>query len=120
MAHEAKDTSYLIVIGVLAIALLWAFFGNGKSGSRTGSDNYNDGDIKCQLQDANGRTITITGSGPEFERMCRQQNVNLYNTYWTPVYYYRWWNPWGWRRHHHSGGSGGDGGSGGSGGGSGM
>lgn len=111
MAYETKDTAYLIVIAIIVIAFLLTV--NSKS-TDTGfrvinGDSYNDGDIKCELQDNTGRTITITGSGPEFERMCRQRNINLYNTYWTPLYYYTWYRPWGWRRHggHHGGNNGG-------------
>lgn len=123
MAYEKKDTGYLVVISVLVLGLLYLAFGNkGTSvAGRTADEPYNDGDIKCELTGANGRTITITGSGPEFERMCRQQNypLNLYGYQWYPLYYYTWYRPWGWRRWpsggHGSGTGGGTGGGGGTG-----
>lgn len=120
MAYESKDTGYLVVIALLAAGFLWLIFGNSASrigvanGTNT-NDGVQDGDLKCELQDRNGRTITITGRGPEFERMCRQQNqpVNWYGYQYYPLYYYQWYRPWGWKEWH--GGGGGGGGTGGTG-----
>lgn len=117
--------TFLIIAGtVVVVYLLLIAFGQAKNpfgrtanlpaGARVadGSEAYKDGDLKCELRGADGRTITITGSGPEFERLCRQQNqpVTLYGYQYYPLYYYRWYPVWGWRRHH--GGSGGTGGTG--------
>lgn len=91
----------VIAFYALLIALGQAknpFSSSRMSGTRSG-DNQ-DGDLKCELRGADGRLITITGRGPEFEKLCRQQNpVNLYGYQYYPLYYYTWYNPWGWRRY---------------------
>lgn len=66
--------------------------------SSTTSDTYKDGDLRCDLRDAYGRTITITGSGPEFENLCRQTIPTYY--YYYPYTYWIWTGGrWG----HHGG-----------------
>lgn len=110
-----KGQESIFVIVVLLIVIGYLLFGKpatdaaGISGGTkrlTDDGDNNDGDLKCELQSRDGRTITITGRGPEFERLCRQQNqpVYLYGYTWYPTYYYQWYRPWGWRRWGHGGG----------------
>lgn len=125
MAYESKDTGYLVVIGLLVVGGLWLAYENnskriGVSNGTNTDDGIKDGDLKCELRDNYGRLITITGRGPEFERLCRQQSpVSWYGYQYYPLYYYTWYRPWGWRSSpsggHGSGTGGGTGGGGGTG-----
>lgn len=116
-----KKILILAVVVIAFYALLIAtgqaknpFSSSRVSGSRTGDDNQ-DGDLKCDLRGNDGRLITITGRGPEFEKLCRQQSpVMWYGYQYYPLYYYTWYYPWGWRRNPPGGhGSGAGGGTGG-------
>lgn len=119
----------LILVGVvIAFYVLLIALGQAKNpfsstASRIGDDGAQEGDLRCDLKRADGSTITITGRGPEFEKLCRQTNpINLYGYQWYPLYYYYWWPNWGWRTigrqpsgGHGSGTGGGTGGGGGTG-----
>lgn len=116
MAYEGKDTGYIVVIALLAAGLLWMTFGNKNgvagtkyAGGTSSDDATEDGTLKCELRGNDGRMITITGKGPEFERLCRSQNqpVTWYGYQYYPIYTYQWYRPWGWRRWHGGGGGGG-------------
>lgn len=59
------------------------------SAGRYGNDSN---ELTCEYIDSNGRTVKITGSGTEFENLCRnrRQTDRLYynNVYYTPYRYY--------------------------------
>lgn len=132
MAAEITTGKTIGIVAVILIAfyaiLIWTgqaknpFSKDAKTGGREGDTGNRDGDLKCELRGSNGQIITITGRGPEFERMCRQQTpVNLWGYQWYPLYYYYWWPNWGWTigrqpsGGHGSGTGGGTGGGGGTG-----
>lgn len=56
-----------------------------------------DDELKCEVRNANGQVVTISGKGDEFERICTQSKVNqpVY-VYGYPYYFVRYWRP----RHH--------------------
>lgn len=95
----------LTIIGFIALVVL-ALVGFGviknpltrmaAGGSRQNSDGTvtTDDTVKCEYQDANGNTITITGKGDEFERLCkakRGDQAHYFTGYSQPYYPYRYW-----------------------------
>lgn len=57
-----------------------------------------DDNVKCELKDAYGRTVTITGKSddPQFQRMCQSQVNQPVYLYGYPYTFIRFWRP----RHH--------------------
>lgn len=80
----------LFVLAVIVILILW-FMPEKGSGILISEDSN---EVKCELKDSNGRTITITGSSddPQFERLCQQQQNQQVYVYGYPYYFIR--------RHH--------------------
>lgn len=88
---------FFIVVGAVAMGLqkggwiqnLIAKSPDGKSGGRYGANGQ---ELTCEYIDANGRTVKITGSGTEFENLCKQRRQTdslVYgNSYYTPYRYY--------------------------------
>lgn len=76
------------------------------------NNNDNNNEVKCQLTDAYGRTITISGNSndPQFQQMCRNSNNQPFYVYGYPYTFLRFNGG-----HHgdHGGGHGGHGGGGG-------
>lgn len=104
------------LFAVAIVVILYMRFANTQSG-KTGynTPNSNPNEVTCELVDASGKTITITGdaSDPQFVNMCRNQQPNQL------VYLYGY--PYRFRRFHGGGhDNGGNGGDGGNGGGNGM
>lgn len=131
MATEISTRKALVSLVVIIVVIYGILIATGRAknpfssyGGREGDTRNQDGDLKCELRGSNGQIITITGRGPEFESLCRQNSVNLWGYQWYPLYYYYWYPSWGWRRHsggrhpsggHGSGTGGGTGGGGGTG-----
>lgn len=82
----------LFLVSLVVIAYM--YFGN-KPLNISGDNNSDpsDDEVKCELKDAYGRTVTITGKAndPQFVSLCqRQQNQQVY-VYGYPYYFVRYW-----------------------------
>lgn len=91
-----------IIIGVIVLIVVgknWnRIFAPATSTITTTTSN----ESRCEYIDVNGNTVSITGSGAEFERLCREKKQSdrmyLNNVYYTPYRYYYGYNwysyPW--------------------------
>lgn len=107
---------------VLVIGYLLFFYkpkdNDGTTTIISGLDNDKDDEVKCELRDAYGRTITITGhaNDPQFQQMCQYRSTQPFYVYGYPYTFFRF------RGRHgggHGGGNGSNGGDGNGGGGNG-
>lgn len=96
-----KDILIALAIVVGAMFLLFGIKNWDKWFPRTNSDGSgrritsDDTEVKCELRDAYGKTITITGHSDDaqFQNMCKQQPNQPVYVYGYPYYFLRWWKP---------------------------
>lgn len=87
----------LFVVALIVIAYMY-FSKNPPNINMPSTVASDDDDVKCELRDAYGRTVTITGnaSDPQFQRMCQSQTNQPVYVYGYPYTFIRFWRP----RHH--------------------
>lgn len=110
----------LFAVAIFVIVFLLFFYkpndNNGTTVISSLDNNDNNDEVKCELRDAYGRIITITGNAndPQFQQMCQYRTNQPFYVYGYPYTFFRFRGG----RGHHGGGNGGNGGgNGGNGGG---
>ena len=85
----------LFIVAVFVIAIMASGKKKGITIFSPKEPKPDTDEIKCELKDAYGRIVTITGKegDPQFERLCKQQTNQQVYVYGYPYYFIRWWRP---------------------------
>lgn len=84
----------LFIVAILVIGYLLFFYKpNNSEGTTTiiSATNDNNNEVKCELRDIYGRTITITGQAndPQFQQMCQYRSNQPFYVYGYPYTFFR-------------------------------